>query len=374
MIDYIFLLKLLTTGLISFGLVFISIPTILTVAHSKNLFDEPSGRRVHKKSTPTLGGLAIFFGIMLTFLLYSDFYDSVNIPFLIPAALVIFSIGIKDDILVTAPIMKLLGQFLTAFIIVGLGDVVITDFHGFFGIVPDVIFSFIFTILFFVFIINGFNLIDGVDGLAAIIGIIIISSFSFWFYINGNEIMTVLGVIINGSLMAFSYYNIFSRRQKIFMGDTGSLLIGFFVALFAVKFMESNIQDQKIYNAINMTSAPGVAFGILIVPIIDTLRVFFYRISRGQSPFHADKTHVHHRLLYLGLSHLQVSLLLGFINVLFIILSFSFKDLGTLRLLLINFILGWLIFQIPSFMVGKKRKKLLKKRLLERSKQANNEG
>jgi len=117
-----------------------------------------------------------------------------------------------------------------------------------------------------------------------------------------------------------------------------------------------------------------VAFGILIVPIIDTLRVFFYRISRGQSPFHADKTHVHHRLLYLGLSHLQVSLLLGFINVLFIILSFSFKDLGTLRLLLINFILGWLIFQIPSFMVGKKRKKLLKKRLLERSKQANNEG
>ncbi len=373
MIDYILLLKLLSAGLIAFGIVFISIPTILTVANTKNLYDEPSGRRVHKKKTPTLGGLAIFFGIALTFLIYADMFEQINIPFLIPAALIIFSIGIKDDILVTAPIMKLLGQFFTAFIIVGLGKVSITDFHGFFGLNPDPVFSFIFSILFFVFIINGFNLIDGVDGLASVTGIITISSFTAWFYINNNETMSVLGVIIIGSLIAFTYYNMFSKRQKIFMGDTGSLLIGFFVAFFAIMFMESNVQEQKAFNTINMTSAPSVAFGVMIVPIIDTLRVFLYRISRGKSPFQADKTHVHHRLLALGFSHITISLMIGALNIVFVIISFSLKDFGTLKLLLVNLISGWIFFQIPSVILGIKRKKTFKQLKLERKNRAANE-
>lgn len=369
MINYIFLLKLIFSGIISFGIVFITIPTILTVSHSKKLFDEPSGRRVHKKSTPTLGGLGIFFGIILTFMLYSDLYpSSATIPFLMTSALIIFSIGIKDDILVTAPIIKLLGQVLTAVIIVVLGKVIITDFHGFFGLHPEPVFSIFFSILFFVFIINGFNLIDGVDGLAAITGIITLSSFTTWFIINENETMSVLGVIIIGSLVAFSYYNMFSKRQKIFMGDTGSLLIGFFVAFFAIAFMESNIACQKPLNSINMTSAPAVAFGVLIVPIIDTLRVFFFRISRGHSPFHADKTHVHHRLLALGLTHIQISILVGFVNIIFVTTSFLLKDFGTLKLLIINFFFGWIIFQIPSFLLGRKRKKAYKNILSDRKK------
>lgn len=360
MIDYIIILQILFAGLLSFILVFISIPTILKVSHSKNLFDEPGKRRVHKQRVPTLGGLAIFFGILFTYTIYLDWFDYRPIPYLVPALLVIFSIGIKDDILVTAPIMKLLGQLIAAFIIVGFGDFRITDFHGFFGLKPDYFISISFTILFVVFIVNGFNLIDGVDGLAAITGIIASAGFGFWFFINGEYLIPTLSVILIGSLLAFMYFNVFSSTQKIFMGDTGSLLIGFILAIIAIRFMEFNAPQNRSSLLLGMTSAPAVAMGILIIPIMDTIRVFFLRISKGQSPFAADKAHIHHRLLTLGFSHIQIALILGGVNLIFIVLSYGLKDLGMLKLLIVNFVLGAFVFQLPSFAIRYRRKKMLK--------------
>lgn len=181
-------------------------------------------------------------------------------------------------------------------------------------------------------------------------------------FLNGNETMPVLGTILVGSLIAFIYYNLFSRHQKIFMGDTGSLLIGFFVAVFAVRFMEANAHEALVCDCLSMSSAPAVTLGILIVPIIDTLRVFFRRISRGQSPFAADKSHVHHRLLTLGFNHLQITLSIGTINLLFILFSFWLKDFGTVRLLALNLLLGWIIFQSPSLFIYRRRKELMHKR------------
>ncbi len=357
--DYSVILQLIAAGLLSFILVFVVIPTILKVSYSKNLFDEPGKRRVHKKKVPTLGGLAIFLGILFTYSICLDWFDYRSIPFLIPSMIIVFSIGIKDDIMVTAPIMKLLGQILATFIIVGFGDLRITEFHGFFGLKPDYFISISFTMLFVVFIINGFNLIDGVDGLAAITGIITILAFSFWFLINNSYEMPIIGAIVVGALLAFLYYNVFSQGQKIFMGDTGSLVIGLLVAVFAIQFMEFNINSEKSSLAHTMTSAPAVALGILIVPVIDTIRVFFIRISRGQSPFVADKTHIHHRLLTLGLSHIQIAVLLGFINLLFITWSYLLRDFGMLRLFIINMALGLVIFEIPSLLIGYKKKHLL---------------
>lgn len=360
MINYIIILQILFAGLLSFILVFISIPTILKVSHSKNLFDEPGKRRVHKQRVPTLGGLAIFFGILFTYTIYLDWFDYRPIPYLVPALLVIFSIGIKDDILVTAPIMKLSGQLIAAFIIVGFGDFRITDFHGFFGLKPDYFISISFTILFVVFIVNGFNLIDGVDGLAAITGIIVSAGFGFWFFINGEYLIPTLSVILIGALLAFIYFNVFSSTQKIFMGDTGSLLIGFILAIIAIRFMEFNAPQNRSSLLFGMTSAPAVAMGILIIPIMDTIRVFFLRISKGQSPFAADKAHIHHRLLTLGFSHIQIALILGGVNLIFILLSYGLKDLGMLKLLIVNFVLGAFVFQLPSFAIRYRRKKMLK--------------
>jgi UDP-GlcNAc:undecaprenyl-phosphate GlcNAc-1-phosphate transferase len=356
--DYSTCLLILFAAFLSFLLVFLSIPTILRVAHSKNLFDEPGKRHIHKVRVPNLGGLAIFIGFLFTYTLYMDWFGFKPIPYILPALLVIFSIGIKDDILVTAPMMKLLGQILAAFIIVGFGDLRITDFQGFFGLQPDYFSSIAISMLFIIFIVNGFNLIDGVDGLAAIGGVVASLAFGIWFYINGDIYITVLVAIVIGALLAFLYYNVFSKSQKIFMGDTGSMLIGFILATLALRFIEANAPAVRVNLNFQMISAPSVAVGILIVPVIDTIRVFFLRLSKGNSPFIADKNHIHHRLLTLGCSHIQIALILAGVNILFVTLNFLLKDFGMLKLMVLNLVLGFIIFYIPALLIRYKAKKM----------------
>jgi UDP-N-acetylmuramyl pentapeptide phosphotransferase/UDP-N-acetylglucosamine-1-phosphate transferase len=361
MSEYIIKLLIPFAGIISFMMVFFSIPTILRVAHQKNLFDEPGHRTVHKGRIPTLGGLAIFIGFLFTYSLFVDWFEFTKIPFLIPAILIIFGIGIKDDILVTAPIVKLMGQIIAAFIIVGMGDLRITDLHGFFGIELNYLASVTISIFLMVFIINGFNLIDGIDGLAAITGIITIISFGVWFYLNGNYHIPIMSSALVGGLMAFAYYNVFSKHQKIFMGDTGSLILGFLLAVVAISFSEFTIPSKFPDHQYSMNSGPAVAFAILIIPVIDTIRVFFLRVSQGKSPFTADKNHIHHRMLALGFTHLQTSLILGAINIGFVLLGYYFSNMGMLKLTLLIFSLGILIAYIPSLFLYLKKKEAMKR-------------
>jgi UDP-N-acetylmuramyl pentapeptide phosphotransferase/UDP-N-acetylglucosamine-1-phosphate transferase len=357
-----FTIKLLIplAGVISFFLVFLSIPTILRVAESKNLFDEPNKRKLHKIKIPTLGGLAIFLSFLFTYSLFAEWFSFTQIPFLIPALLIIFSIGIKDDIMVTAPMVKLFGQILAAFVIIGWGDLRLTSLHGFLGLDLNYLTGFMLTLFIFVFILNGFNLIDGIDGLASITAIISITSFSIWFFINDSFHIPVFSAVLIGALLAFSYFNVFSKSQKIFMGDTGSLLLGFLLAIVAIKFAEFNKPETAQLLKYSMNSAPAVTLGILIVPVIDTTRVFIFRISRGKSPFTADKNHIHHRMLTLGFTHLQTSLIIGGVNILFILLSFSLRNIGVVKLTVLLFTLGMLISYFPAYFIYRKKKKLLK--------------
>ncbi|WP_066627147.1 glycosyltransferase family 4 protein [Labilibacter marinus] len=357
--EYIIKLLIPFAALLSFLLVFLSIPTILRVAESKNLYDEPNKRTVHKIKIPTLGGLAIFLSFLFTYSLFSDWFSFTQIPFLIPALLIIFSIGIKDDIMITAPMVKLFGQILAAFVIIGWGDLRITSFHGFFGLEPSYLASVTITLVLFVFILNGFNLIDGIDGLASVTGMISITSFSIWFYINGNYHIPVFSAALLGALLAFTYFNVFSKRQKIFMGDTGSLLLGFLLAVVAIKFAEFNTPDNSTNLTYTMISAPAVILGILIVPVVDTLRVFVFRISKGKSPFTADKNHIHHRLLTLGYSHFHITIIIGLINIAFVLLSFWLRNLGTLKLTLLNLTLGLTLSYIPAILIHRRKKKML---------------
>ena len=359
--EYTIKLLIPFAGIISFFMVFFSIPSILRVAHQKNFFDEAGHRSVHKGKIPTLGGLAIFLGFLFTYSLFVDWFEFTKIPFLIPAIIIIFGIGIKDDILVTAPIVKLLGQIIAAFIIVGMGDLRITDLHGFFGIELNYLASISISIFLMVFIINGFNLIDGIDGLAAITGIITIISFGVWFYLNGNYHIPIMSSALVGGLIAFAYYNVFSKHQKIFMGDTGSLMLGFLLSVVAISFSEFTIPEKYPNHPFTMNSGPAVALAILIVPVIDTIRVFFLRVSQGKSPFTADKNHIHHRMLALGFNHLQTSLILGGINIGFVILGYYFRNLGMLKLTLLVFCLGIMVAYIPSVFLYIKRKDAMKR-------------
>lgn len=349
------------TLILSFLAVFILIPTILRVSHSKRFYDEPGGRRVHKSSVPTLGGVAIFFSVLLFYSLYLEITGDIIIPYLIPALLIIFFIGVKDDILVTAPVVKLLGQIMAASVIVIAGDLRFTHFYSLIPAQPEYLLTLFLSVLFIIFIVNGFNLIDGIDGLAGVTAIISLLVFTIWFVINQQYPMAFLGAAIMGSLVGFLYYNFQKGKKKIFMGDTGSLTIGFLVAVFTIRFLEVNSGSTNEPVTFRIQAGPGMALAVIILPVVDTIRVFFRRIVQGRSPFSADKTHIHHRLLTLGYSHMQVVIILGAFNLAFIFMAYLLREVGVFYLMILNLTLGFLLLQIPSLTI-RRRKRLMRQR------------
>ncbi len=339
--------------LFSFLITFVSIPTIVAVAKAKHLVDEPNGRTSHNKSIPTLGGVAIFAGILISLLIFINLQSFPSIQYITPGLLILFFIGLKDDILSISWKKKLIGQIAAALIVILLGDIRITNLHGFFGIYDiDYVFSIFLSLFIFIVIINCFNLIDGIDGLSAGIGIIASIVLGVWFFLINNNQYFILSFGITGSLLAYFYFNVFSKKNKIFMGDTGSLIIGFLMAVLIIEFNEYNIGLESIYT---IKAAPAVSIGILFVPLFDTLRVFIIRISRKKSPFYPDREHVHHRLLKLGNTHFQATLVLMGINILFIVIVFLLQDIGILKLTFIILVLGIFLSYIPVFLIKRKK-------------------
>src|SRR5688500_1727979 len=210
---------------ISFTITFLAIPVIITVAERKKLFDVPDERKIHQTPIPSLGGLGIYAGFILASLISIQFNAVAEFQYFFAAAMVMFFLGLKDDILVISPIKKFIGQVLAAFLIIYKGGVQITSMHGFLGIneLPEM-FSIILTYFTIIVIINSFNLIDGIDGLAGTLGIISATIFGSYFLAAGMVPYAVFGFSLAGSLTAFLIFNYHPAR--IFMGDTGSMLIG----------------------------------------------------------------------------------------------------------------------------------------------------
>lgn len=331
-----------------------AIPSIITVALKKNLVDEPSKRSIHTKAIPTLGGIAVFAGIILGISLLGDFYAFNNFKYIIAASLVLFFVGVKDDILIIAPITKLLGQVLAATILILFADIRFTNLHGFWNI-HEIPFwaSFILTVFVMIVIINGMNLIDGIDGLAASIGILVSFTFGIYFYLLKEYNLALMAAVIIGSYLAFLRYNLSSQKNKIFMGDTGSLLLGLFLTIFVIYFNELNINDNHAYF---IHSAPSVSFGIMVVPLFDIMRVMFIRLGLGRNPFKPDRNHIHHKLIRLGYSHLKASLYLVFFNLVFIALSFYLNEMSIRRLLLLILVIAMFLSYLPDFIYHKRKR------------------
>ncbi len=344
-ISFIFSLMVVTT----------IIPTILKVAQQKNLFDEPNPRSAHKNKVPTLGGLAIITGIMLTLAVFSDSSSLGELQYILGAIVIITTIGLKDDILYTRPLVKLIGQIFASLLVIVLADIRITNLHGIFGVyeIPYVV-SLLLTLLTILVIINGFNLIDGIDGLSSGIALVVTATLGTWFLINGEYQLALIAAALGGALVSFFYYNVFSRRSKIFMGDTGSLNLGFLIALLTIHFLELNLEHGIVLKGL---SAPAMAFSILIIPLFDTLRIFLLRLLNNRSPFKADKNHIHHRMLSLGFSHFRITLILIGVNVLFILIAFPLRNIGNFTLILINLFLATLFSTIPSVVLIKRKNK-----------------
>lgn len=206
------------------------------------------------------------------------------------------------------------------------------------------------TILVMMALINGFNLIDGIDGLASGTGILISFVLGVWFYLTGNIACAVMCSALAGGLIAFFNYNVFSKKNKILLGDAGSLIIGLVLGVLGVRFLQL---EQFAEGSAVIEPAPAFAVSLFILPLFDTLRVFSIRIAQGKSPFEADRQHIHHRMLELGFSHLKSSIILILINLVFIILCYLLQDLGNVILILSQFIIAtflsyWLMLLVKK--------------------------
>jgi UDP-N-acetylmuramyl pentapeptide phosphotransferase/UDP-N-acetylglucosamine-1-phosphate transferase len=302
------------------------IPVVIRIAHLKNLVDEPNNRTSHKKAVPTLGGVGIFIGFAVASLLLASYYFVPEFNSLLLGMLVLFFLGIKDDILDLSAKKKLVGQVLVAFLITFLGDVRLTSFEGILGIY-DIPYwtSILLSVFIFIALINAVNLIDGIDGLASGFGILSSTFFGLDFYILGHFAWAMLCFAMTGALFAFLLYNVFGKTNKIFMGDTGSLVLGLFITTAALKFISINAVNNGPFS---INFAPALAISVLALPVFDTLRVFTIRIANGQSPFHPDKRHIHHLMLRLGFSHKASTAILLGVNTAIIGISFALQSLN----------------------------------------------
>ncbi|MEO6230186.1 MAG: MraY family glycosyltransferase [Ferruginibacter sp.] len=331
--------NILLSGSFAFMITFFAIPSIIQVAREKKLYDEPDERKVHKMVIPTLGGLGIFAGFILATLLGAP-TGSFELQYFAAAAIVMFFLGIKDDILIISAAKKFIGQLIAAGIVIKFGGIQINNMHGFLGVheIPHIA-SIVFTLFTIIVIVNSFNLIDGVDGLAGSLGLLTALVFGSYFAYVGHLLYAVMAFSLAGSLVAFLIYNF--SPAKIFMGDTGSLLIGLINSIMVIKFIEIAGNSGM---AFPLEASPALGVAVLIVPLFDTLRVFGLRILHRRSPFSPDRTHVHHYLLDLGFSHKQVTFLCVGTNICFIALAMAFRGLGsTLLMVLIMSIASVLI-------------------------------
>ncbi|MBF9252925.1 undecaprenyl/decaprenyl-phosphate alpha-N-acetylglucosaminyl 1-phosphate transferase [Pontibacter sp. 172403-2] len=322
-----------------------AVPSIVRVAHLKNILDQPNNRTIHESLTPRLGGLAVFAGFMSALTIFTDLSNGVQQ--LLAGCIILFFIGLKDDLISISALKKFAVQLLATGIVMFMADIRITSFQGIFGVgeLPIGI-SYGFTFLVIIGITNAVNLIDGLDGLAGTIVLVIAATFGIYFYLYGGMTYgnyAAVAFCLIGGMLGFLRYNF--HRATIFMGDTGSLLCGFILSVLSIEFIEMHA----------MPAAPAVALGILFVPLFDTMRVSLIRMMKGSSPFIPDRNHIHHRLLAMGFNQISTVLILGILNIIVILFVIKFAAWGNLNLLLALLVFSVLLSTVLGVYKSRRR-------------------
>lgn len=323
-----------------FAITFLIVPVVVIFARKFNLLYKPNNRSSHANPVPALGGIAIFAGFIITFQLITSITKQQSFTIIIATSL-IFLVGLIDDLVEVKPWRKLIIIILLSLFITQTQGLTIDNFHGLFSINQlNKLFSIAVTVFVIAYITNAINLIDGVDGLASGLGITILSIFSYCFYHSNNIQYLSLTLPMIASLTAFLLFNIWGRRYKIFMGDSGSLLLGLIVAVSLIRFMK--IGQGAIDN---IGISPVTAFAVLIIPVYDAIHVSIKRLVTGRPLFKPDKGHIHHTYLKLGFTHRITSLILVVYTIIFFFLSQIllkyFNDDIALGILIVVAILLW---------------------------------
>jgi len=320
----------------AFSICYFLIPPITRLARDNGFVASPDQRSSHKIPTPTIGGVAIYLGFIISTLIFAGIKNEPFLPYMTASSMIIFMVGLKDDIYTISPKMKLLGQMSAILMVVVFADIRITNFQGVFGIFEIPYWaSILFSIFIFVAITNAVNLMDGIDGLAASMGIVSCFGFGIYFWTLQKFGATILCGAMIGSLIAFLIFNYSPPGKKIFMGDTGSLIIGFIVAGVAIRFNEINLTAPE---HLKIHASPIFSVAILAIPIFDTLRVMIFRMLRKKSPFRPDKSHIHHVLLTKGYTHHQATILISAFSLLLIVLMYEIQYVFSGNMMLLTLI------------------------------------
>ena len=287
----------LLTYVMAFVLTLIFIPPVIFMVKRFKLFDRPNARKEHIVPTPTFGGISIFAGMMVSLLFWFKFYNHPSIITFFLSMILLFGVGIMDDLKDLAARYKLVIEAGVATLL-AISGIRITSFGGLFGINElHIMAQYVITVVAIVGITNAFNLIDGIDGLAGGLGFMSLVTLGIFLTISKDLNYAIIAFALAGALLGFLYFNF--NPARIFMGDTGSLMLGFVIAVLCVQLMKIN----SIHPTPVVPNIYVFTLGIVMIPVFDTLRVFGNRIWKGRSPFSADKTHIHHLITNKGFTH-----------------------------------------------------------------------
>ncbi|MGI9161225.1 MAG: glycosyltransferase family 4 protein [Saprospiraceae bacterium] len=318
----------------AFSITYLVMPLVIQVARARDLYDQPNARSAHLAPTPTLGGVGIFSGTFFALILWIKAADFGALQFVLVAFLFIFFAGARDDLIPLSPAAKFATQALAAFILAAKAHIGLHSLHGLFGVyaLPAPV-GIALSVVVIVLIINAFNLTDGVNGLAASLGLLTCVLLGGWFCLTRQILSATIAFSVAGSLCAFLKYNVTPAR--IFMGDTGSQFIGLVSAVLVLQFIQR--QEAMLAGApLAFHAAPVIAFSLLVIPLFDTCWAFLRRIARGRSPFSPDKSHIHHLLLARGHSHSQTTAILVLVSFCFVGLALALDRLGSPVLLAVQ--------------------------------------
>ncbi|SFN76893.1 UDP-N-acetylmuramyl pentapeptide phosphotransferase/UDP-N-acetylglucosamine-1-phosphate transferase [Algoriphagus ornithinivorans] len=347
-----FLLAILT----AFSVGFFVTPILIKLLHKAQIGDLPGGRKIHKKFIPSMGGIAFFLAASIAMSIWAWQFPLPDIRYLLGAIALVFFVGLRDDMVELKATHKIMGQLVAVLLVIVAADIRIKDLHGFMGVGElNLYVSYGFSAFVILALTNAFNLIDGLDGLASTMAVIVLSSLGVWFYVHGLDSFAVLCFTFLGGILSFLVYN--WHPAKIFMGDTGSLTLGFTMGALIIAFMEYNAA-LPAGSAWKFEPVFSSGIALMIFPLYDMARVFTRRLMQGKGPMTPDKSHVHHFLMRSGLKHNHVAMLLGFIQLAFVILVVALKDYSDhLVLPLISAIalgLGYRLDQVTIKYVKKK--------------------
>jgi UDP-GlcNAc:undecaprenyl-phosphate/decaprenyl-phosphate GlcNAc-1-phosphate transferase len=308
------------TYVMAFVLTLIFIPPVIFMVKRLKLFDRPNARKEHLVPTPTFGGISIFAGMMVSLLFWFKFNNHPSIITFFLSMVLLFGVGVMDDLKDLAARYKLIIEAGLASLL-AVSGIRITSFGGLFGINElHIVAQYLITVVTIVGITNAFNLIDGIDGLAGGLGFMSLVTLGIFLTISKDLNYAMIAFALAGALLGFLYFNF--NPARIFMGDTGSLVLGFVIAVLCVQLMKVN----SIHPLPVVPNIYVFTLGIVMIPVFDTLRVFGTRIWKGRSPFSADKTHIHHLITNKGFTHGFAARIICVFHGFILILVYWLKD------------------------------------------------